>query len=228
MSEIQVRAAADGELVEGSALLARALDFDDRDALPPWLVATAAGCDAGVALAAFEQERLVGFSFALRCAGDELFSCGLAVAAPWRDRGIGRRLKLAQREWALERGCTRIRWTADPLAAPALALYLGALGARLVGYEPELYGALRPAPVPPDDVLIEWPLAAPAAPAGSAGEAVEIPFRRRALDLPELRRWRLYVRRAMTAALARGLVGTGVRVDRERGRAWVEFSEPAR
>src|SRR5262245_25065302 len=137
---VDVRDAAGAELVAGCALLARALEFGDRDAVAPWLVQTAAGC-GGLALAAFAGERLIGFSFALLAAGDEPFSCGLAVEPAWRGRGVGRALKLAQRERALRSGVTRIRWTADPLSAPALGLYLSGLGARLVAYKPELYAA---------------------------------------------------------------------------------------
>ncbi len=220
---LDVRDAHGAELVAGCALLARALDFADRDAVAPWLVQTAAGC-GGLALGAFAGERLVGFSFALPAAGGDLFSCGLAVEPPWRGRGVGRALKLAQRDRALAQGCARIRWTADPLSAPALGLYLSGLRARLVGYEPELYAAVRPAAVPPDDVVIDWPLAGePAAPAGSASR-VEIPFDRRALDGVELRRWRLRVRNDMTRVLDAGAAGTGVAVDRAARRAWVVFS----
>ena len=40
MSDIEVRDARGAELVDGCALLARALAFSDRDALPPWLAQT--------------------------------------------------------------------------------------------------------------------------------------------------------------------------------------------
>jgi predicted GNAT superfamily acetyltransferase len=213
-----VRDASGAELIAGCALLARALDFADRDALPPWLVQTAAGC-GGLALGAFAEARLIGFSFALLAPGGELFSCGLAVEPPWRGRGVGRALKLAQRDRALELGCPRIRWTADPLSAPALGLYLSGLGARLVAYEPELYAAVRPAAVPPDDVVIDWPLAGAPAVSGSVSR-VEIPFEHGA----DLRRWRPRVREEMTRVLDSGAVGTGVAVDRAARRAWVVFS----
>lgn len=221
-AEVLIRDAHGAELAAGCALLARALDFGERDALPPWLVQTAAGC-GGLALGAFDGERLIGFSFALPTGDGALFSCGLAVEPALRGKGIGRRLKLAQREHALAQGRTRIRWTADPLSAPALALYLSGLGARLVAYEPELYASVRPSPVPPDDVVIEWRLdGAPAA--GAEAARVEIPHERRALDRAALRRWRLGVRAEMLHALAAGAVGTGVTSDRDAGRAWVLFS----
>jgi predicted GNAT superfamily acetyltransferase len=213
-----VREATGSELVGGCALLARALEFSDRDAIAPWLVQTAAGC-GGLALGAFAGERLIGFSFALLAACDELFSCGLAVEPAWRGRGVGRALKLAQRERALRLGIARIRWTADPLSAPALGLYLSGLGARLVAYEPELYAVVRPGAG--DDVVIEWPLA-PAAVAPGSASRVEIPLDRP--DGAELRRWRRRVRNDMTRVLDSGAVGTGVAVDSAARRAWVVFS----
>ncbi len=221
--EVEVRDARGGQIVAGCALVARALAFSDRDALPAWLVQTVAG-HGGLALVALAGGRPVGFSFALPTGAGELFSCGLAVERAWRGRGIGRRLKLAQRERALALGVRTIRWTADPLSAPALALYLGGLGARLVAYCPELYAAVRPASVPADDVLIEWALTAEPQRSGRPVARVEIPLDRAA---PSGAGRRLEVRRAMTAALARGGVGVDVAVDRAAGRAYVLFAEVA-
>jgi predicted GNAT superfamily acetyltransferase len=222
MSDFEVRDAVGHELVDGCALLAASLEFSDRDALPPWLVQTSAA-HGGLALGAFEAGRLVGFSFALPGEPGTLFSCGLAVAAAARGRGVGRRLKLAQRERALALGATTIRWTADPLSAPALALYLRRLQARLVAYAPELYGAVRPAPVPKDDVVIEWRLDEREFALGAPAGRVEIPVDRRGLAPERLIEWRHAVRRAMTSALAAGGIGTDVAVDRAAGRAWVLF-----
>ena len=223
MSDPIVRDARGAEIVAGCALLAASLGFSERDAIPPWLVQIAAGC-GGLALGAFAGARLVGFSFALACGDGALFSCGLAVEPASRGRGVGRRLKLAQRERALARGCRCVRWTADPLSASALSLYLSGLGARLVAYEAELYAAVRPSPVPPDDVVIEWPLTGARVNDGAAGARVEIPFDHRALEGAALARWRLGVRAEMRRAVAAGGVGTGVAIDRDARRAWVLFS----
>jgi predicted GNAT superfamily acetyltransferase len=244
MTDLLVRDARGHELVEGCALLARALGFRERDAIPPWLVQTSASAAGGVALGAFAEGRLVGFSFAIAGEAGSLFSCGLAVDERARGRGVGRALKLAQRDRALALGVREIRWTADPLSAAALGLYLGRLHARLVGYASELYSAVRPSAVPADDVLIAWPLTGEPACASPVpaddvpiawpptGEPprplrprarVEIPLARDRLTREELVRWRLNVRAAMGAALAGGAVGTDVAV--RDGRAWVLFSE---
>jgi len=226
MASFEIRDARRAELTDGCALLARALAFSERDALPPWLVQTSAA-QGGLALGAFDASGLVGFSFALPGRPGELFSCGLAVDPPARGRGIARALKLAQRERALAAGVSVIRWTADPLAAPALALYLGRLGARLVAYEPELYAAVRDDAVPPDDVALEWPLTASAPIAQRPAERIEIPLDAPSLPRSDRLRWRMAVRRSMVRALDRGAVGTDVLVDRARARAWVLFCESA-
>jgi predicted GNAT superfamily acetyltransferase len=150
------------------------------------------------------------------------------VLPVWRGQGVGRRLKLAQREWALSQGRTRIRWTADPLSAAALTLYLPGLGARLTAYGVELYADVRPAHVPADDVTIDWVLQPAALKAGRSAARVEVPFDHTLLDEEELMRWRLRVRRSMRRALATGAVGTGMAVDRATRRAWVLFEEAER
>ena len=255
MSEIEIRDAAGAELVAGGDLLATSLRFSERDAIPAWLMQTTVEC-GGLALGAFRDGLLGGFSYAVPCGEHALFSCGLAVLPEWRGHGVGRKLKLAQRERALRQGRTHIRWTADPLAAAALTLYLPGLGARLTAYGTELYADVRPAPVPADDVTIDWSLRVTrAAQAGGCplrhrearhgqpdaeqqdivprnrgrgGPRVEVPFDHTALSEEELLRWRLRVRRSMRRALAAGAVGTGMAVDRAARRCWVLFEEPER
>jgi predicted GNAT superfamily acetyltransferase len=223
MDDVSIRDAVGRELVDGSALLARSLGFTERDALPPWFIHTAVGC-GGVALAAFRSEQLVGFSFAVPSDDGSLFSCGLAVDPSCRGQGLGRRLKLAQRDRALQQDRTHIRWTADPLSARALRLYLAGLGAHLTAYAAELYAAVRPSTVPPDDVIIDWPLRDAARLEPVPAVSIEVPFDHRALPTPELLDWRMRVRHAMTQALDGGAIGTAVRIDRSAHRAWVLFA----
>jgi predicted GNAT superfamily acetyltransferase len=226
MSEITIRDARGADLVAGCELLSESLGFGARDALPPWLVQASAE-HGGLALAAFAEQRVVGFSVAIPAAPGALFSCGLAVAPQLRGRRIGHRLKLAQRERALAQGCASIVWTADPLSASALALYLPGLGARLVRYDAGLYAAVRPALVPPDDVVIEWRLEPGERAEGRPAGRVEVPFDHRSLAGEALLSWRLRVRLAMRRVLDRGAVGTTMAIDRGARRAWVLFREAA-
>jgi predicted GNAT superfamily acetyltransferase len=219
MVDAVIRDAGGEELVAGLELLRASLGFTAADAIPAWLAQTTTEA-GGLALGAFSGRSLIGFSYALpalRPGGPHLFSCGLAVTPARRGQGVGRRLKLAQRDRARSLGIGRIRWTADPLAAPALALYLSGLGARLVGYRAGMYDAVRR--TSNDDVEIDWHMGEP--PAAREIEArVEIP-----LD-PCCRSpaWRRSVRRQMSSMLAEGLVGVGVEADGDR--RWVRFGEP--
>lgn len=213
---MDVREARGPELVEGVALLARALGFAAADALPAWHVQDVAA-RGGVALGAFGDGRLVGFSYAVPARVDGvavLHSSGLAVEEAWRGRGVGRALKLAQREAALAAGWERIDWTADSLAASALRLYLSGLGARLVGLAVEPYAGVRAGAG--DDVEVRWELEPPPAPVRPSA-ALELPWNGNPGE-------RVRVRREMRACLGAGLVGVGVRANREARRCWLEWA----
>jgi predicted GNAT superfamily acetyltransferase len=220
---VEVRAAAAAELPAAAALLASALGFSDRDAIPAWHMQDVAE-RGGLALVAVDGADVVGFSYAVPAVTDGgafLFSSGLAIRADRRGRGIGRRLKLAQGREAAARGHTTIRWTADPLSVPALRLYLTVLGARVVGYRPDAYRGVRHhGGAPHDDVDVEWLLDA----AGGVPEVVA------AVELPLGDRdgWRLRVRGELYPRLADGAEGVSVRIDRAAGRAWMDLAAATR
>src|SRR5512134_3259806 len=68
-------------------------------------------------LAEAAGEGIVGFSYgfaAWRDGAAHLHSDMLAVLPAWRGRGLGVRLKWAQREAALARGLGLVTWTFDP------------------------------------------------------------------------------------------------------------------
>ena len=222
---IEVGEASSAELAPGTRLLADALGFSARDALPAWLMQDAQEAGALV-LAARARGRLAGFSVALPAFSGEqrwYFSCGLAVEPGLRSHGIGRLLKLAQRDRALERGVDLIRWRADPLNAAGLRLYLDGLGARLTGYRADLYAGVREhAAGPHDDVDIEWRLG-DAVPSHADGPRVELPWEVASLAAADARRWRLDVREAVRDALARDRVGVGLERDPAARRAWLRF-----
>jgi predicted GNAT superfamily acetyltransferase len=76
--------------------------------------------------------------------------------------GIGKKLKWAQREWALKLGYDLITWTMDPLQAKNANLNLHSLGAMSKTYLPNFYGktsslSLVPG-LPTDRLLLEWPI----------------------------------------------------------------------
>ncbi len=213
----EIRKARREDLPAAAALLAAGLGFLPPDAIPAWFMRTTDEC-GGITLVALDGDTVVGASYALPAREHELFSCGLAVAAPHRGRRLGLALKLEQRRQAEAGGYTRIRWTADPLNGRALRLYLSGLGARLVAYRGGLHDGLRTDPE--DDVDIVWPLS-PAPALDGRAERVELPW---ADPSPTDRR---RVRTAMCELLDDGYVGHAVELDRGAGRCWIAFAHAA-
>ena len=216
MVDLAIRDVPRRDLPEAADMLSSALGFRARDSIPAWVILTTTEA-GGLAIGAYRRARLIGFSYAfpaLTAGTAHLYSCGLAVAEDERGRGVGRRLKLAQRDRAVARGIASIRWTADPLSAPALHLYLSRLGATLVGYRAGLFTGLRAHTVPQDDVEIAWELdgARGSAPPSGGKEAihVEIPADVHRLSTRQATEWRRRVRRLMSALIDDGYVGTAV------------------
>lgn len=83
----------------------------------------------------------------------------LAVANQYRNRGIGRRLKLAQRDDALRRGIERMEWTFDPLEIKNAYLNIHRLGVVVRRYSPDMYGVSSSrlqGKLPTDRLCAEW------------------------------------------------------------------------
>lgn len=98
----------------------------------------------GVVGGAFDARgEMVGFVYGLtgiEDGGAVHWSDILAVSPELRDQGLGRRLKLFQREAVLELGIRRMYWTFDPLESRNAYLNMGKLGAVAREYEPDMYG----------------------------------------------------------------------------------------
>jgi predicted GNAT superfamily acetyltransferase len=118
----------------------------------------------GQVLGAFDGNRLVGYTLALvglRNGVTYLHSHMTGVHAGYRDRGVGRRLKLLQREEALSRGIRLIQWTFDPLELRNAHFNLNRLGAICRKYLPNLYGVTTSPlhrSLATDRLLVEWRL----------------------------------------------------------------------
>ena len=137
----------------------------------------------GAVHGAFEDGRLLGFSLAWTGWDDEgayLYSHMLAVRPEARRRHLGRRIKEAQRDWALERGFKKMAWTFDPFRYANARLNLNALGGRAVAFIPDCYGSMTDRlnrGQPSDRFLVRWDLegAPPAPPEGPGTIRVPIP-----------------------------------------------------
>lgn len=83
----------------------------------------------------------------------------LAVRKQYRNGGLGRRLKLLQREDALARGIELIEWTFDPLEIKNSYLNIEKLGAIARRYNINQYG-ITSSPLqgglPSDRLIAEW------------------------------------------------------------------------
>ena len=116
----------------------------------------------GHVLGAFDGETLVGYAMSLpgvRNGHAYLHSHHLAVLPEWRNAGVGRRLKLAQRDDALARGFELMEWTFDPLEIKNSYLNFARLGAISRRYMPNFYGASNSplhGGLPTDRIVAEW------------------------------------------------------------------------
>lgn len=135
--------------------------YSERDAAPAHVLVVAAKT-GGHVLGAFVGSRQVGFAlaFAARDHGrDYLYSHMVAVLPEYRDRGIGRALKLKQREQALAQGLGLIEWTFDPLEIKNAHFNIAGLGVIIRQYLPDHYGRTSSplhAGLPTDRLLAEW------------------------------------------------------------------------
>ena len=121
----------------------------------------------GQVLGAFDSDKLVGYTLAVagvRNGVPYLHSHMTGVLATYRDQGVGRLLKLHQREEALGRGIRLIEWTFDPLETRNAHFNLNRLGAIARQYLPNLYGVTT-SPLhrglPTDRLVAEWLLDSP-------------------------------------------------------------------
>jgi predicted GNAT superfamily acetyltransferase len=83
----------------------------------------------------------------------------LGVLPPYRNSGLGRQLKLKQREDALERGIDLIEWTFDPLELKNAYFNIERLGAIVRRFVRNQYGATSShlhGGLPTDRCTAEW------------------------------------------------------------------------
>src|ERR1043165_3524310 len=116
----------------------------------------------GQVMGAFEGETMVGFALSVpgtRSGHIYLHSHMLAVRKDHRNGGLGRQLKMMQREEALARGIELIEWTFDPLEIKNAYLNIEKLGAIARRYNINQYG-ITSSPLqgglPTDRLIAEW------------------------------------------------------------------------
>lgn len=149
------------EMQAAFALQKEVWKFSDADLIPVRMFVVAAKI-GGHVIGAFNQEEMVGFALAIpgiRNGHSYLHSHMLAVRQAYRDAGLGRKMKLYQREDALGRGIELMEWTFDPLEIKNAYLNIEKLGAIARRYNVNQYGSTSSplqGGLPTDRLVAEW------------------------------------------------------------------------
>lgn len=201
--------------------------FDDIDITPlrSFVITRRSG---GLTLGAFDGDRLLGFAHALAAFDARLqpfyYSQMLAVSPALQNAGIGRQLKLAQREAAIARRIPVIGWTFDPLQSRNAYLNLVKLGGVVRKYYVNYYGNASTSALhrglDTDRLFVEWRVESERVVRALAGErrndepaaTVEVPReieQIKARDMEEAAKWQKSIRAAFLEHLGAGLYCAG-------------------
>ncbi|MCP8968988.1 GNAT family N-acetyltransferase [Ectobacillus ponti] len=161
--EIQIRSLHKIEELEE----VRQLESDiwgGEDSVPTHQTITAVK-NGGLVLGAYAGERLVAFQYSFPgFNGTSVYLCShiLATDPAFRSRGIGEKLKWAQREEARKLGYSLITWTYDPLESINGYLNIAKLGGACSTYIENCYGEMEDLlnkGIASDRFLVEWRIA---------------------------------------------------------------------
>lgn len=222
--------------------------YSDGDVVPRriFMVAQRIG---GQVIGAFDGETIVGFAMSLpgfRNGHPYLHSHMLAVLPAYRNAGLGRRLKLAQRDDALARGFDLMEWTFDPLEIKNAYLNIARLGAIVRRYEPDFYGPSSSplqGGLPTDRLYAEWWLRSPRVTDLLRGDVPRLDILERITVPHTIYQWKRDTeqrslaqslqsqnREALQAAFHRGLAVIGYERDCEGNGTFLlgQWSEPSR
>jgi len=208
--------------------------FSDLEVVPHrmFVVAVRTG---GQVIGAFHGERAIGFALAVAAHRDRewyLHSHMAAVVPEYQNRGIGRQLKLAQRDGALSLGIELIEWTFDPLQPRNAHFNIAKLGAIVREYLPNVYGRTS-SPLhhglPTDRLVAQWWIREPRVQRILSGEPVEsaaemeVHVPRDILQVCEhepgrAQQLQAQIRQEFERLFAEGLAVTGFQLDSESGK----------
>jgi predicted GNAT superfamily acetyltransferase len=175
---IEVRAlSSHEELLAAVQLQQQIWGFDEIELIPLRLFVTATKV-GGHSFGAFDGKRMIGFCLAIPGIkpGHKVYlhSHMLGVLPEYRNAGVGRMLKLAQREDAMSRNIDLIEWTFDPLEIKNAYFNIERLGAVVRRFVLNQYGLTTShlhGSLPTDRCIAEWWLSSPRAEAIIAGNA---------------------------------------------------------
>lgn len=209
--------------------------FSELDTVPPrlFIVNEHVG---GLALGAYDGDRMIGFSFAMagcRPTGEGFLHSNMTGLLPeYQSRGLGRRIKLRQRAEALAYGYRLVEWTFDPLEIRNAYFNIEKLGAVARAFRPNCYGITSSklhGSIPTDRLVAEWEIDTDRAryavergrsPGGDVAREIAVPAeaaRVRSTNPARTLAIQSGVRKQFQAAFAGGLVVTGFRVTEDGG-----------
>ena len=149
------------EFAECVVLQKEVWGFSDAE-LVPLRIFSLAPKIGGQVVGAWDGQELVGFAMAIpgnRCGRPYLHSHMVAVKEGYRNIGLGRKLKLFQRDDAIARGYELMEWTFDPLEIKNSYFNLERLGAIARRYNVNQYGITNSplqGSLPTDRLVAEW------------------------------------------------------------------------
>ncbi|WP_460351188.1 GNAT family N-acetyltransferase [Actinoallomurus acanthiterrae] len=123
--------------------------------------------NAGSVIGAFAGDELVGFTYGFLGSDSGTvyhYSQVAAVHPDWQGRGVGRALKLSQRDYVLSTGVRLMRWAFDPLRTRNAHFNLDVLGATGRWFLRDFYGVEdigRDPGMRTDRLIVEWDLLRP-------------------------------------------------------------------
>ena len=240
MEEIIIRECTTIEEFDSCIYLQReAFGLPDLEISPRrhFIVSRQAG---GWTLGAFADERMVGFVHHLTAVrpNNEIhgYSHVMAVARDYQNKGVGARLKWAQRAKAISEGRDFIKWTWDPMQARNAHFNLNRLGVTVHTYAENFYGLDYDLPgerpgLPSDRLFANWSLNSARVSALAEGvtntinaqpvKTIAIPTEWSAVvkrDAEEAREMQLRVRSEFEKAFAEQLVCAGFERGDEQSR----------
>ena len=140
----------------------RIWEYTNGDDVVPIPVLAVTVHRGAILVGAFDGGTMVGFVYSIPAiyrGSLSHWSHMLGVLPPYRSTGLGRQLKLVQRERAMALGIDLIEWTYDPLLALNAYLNFAKLGVLVEEYEENIYG-VSSSPLhgglPTDRFVAQW------------------------------------------------------------------------
>jgi predicted GNAT superfamily acetyltransferase len=162
-SAIEIRKLEDQAEFEATLpIQAEVWGYSEMDLVPSRLLGVARFI-GGLVLGAYDGGRLIGFNLVFpgrKPDGAPYWHSHMTAILPaYQNTGVGRRIKLRQREEAILAGVRLVEWTFDPLEIRNAYFNIERLGVIARGYVPNLYGITSSAlhaSLPTDRLVAEW------------------------------------------------------------------------